>query len=265
MTTGASGRPRYRGTSTETDAIGVQLDSFRIPRQVPRGLLWSSSTGQVLFEPESNRFNLWRRGDARFAFQVPVIDNYESGGFFLSRSGKRFAAVVEGIAQVWSVDPLDTIGRFQSPAAVLTAVAISNDDRRLAARDRRGHLHLWDLESKQLIVEASASAPPREALRAMGELLFSPDGRLLGDAWIETVGRVWDLTANPPTYRDFRGARQLPRAELSPDSQMLAVGDSVERIFEAATGGGFPAGRPSRLRADGCLPATRGRSDLRGK
>ncbi len=227
------------GLVQKLDAWGTPLDSYRaVPTTVP-GALYIDATRNVILAYAANRCELWRRGADRPLLELPRLKDPEAGGFAVSRSGRRCAALIEETAYVWDLDPVEEIARLSSGTTGLTAVALSNDGGRLAARDRAGGLHVWDLASKREVRAVGDAVPARGALHQSGELLFSPDDQMLADAWMEIPGRIWDLRSDPPSPIELsERPGDIRRQSFSPDGHLLAMGDlnGAVRVFDTATG-----------------------------
>ena len=219
---------------------GERLEGFRVIVPTAVGLPVVDARGEYIFKYDTSRYAVWRRSDLQKPMiELPRSSQVESGGFFVSRSGRRFAAIDDGAAIVWNTDPFTEACRFVNAAGGFFGLAISNDDRRLAARDRLGGLHVWDIESKQRVIMAPGGGSARENLRSIGGLLFAPDDRRLADGWEETAGRIWNLGASPPGFVELSerpGSHRI--LSFSPDGQRLAVGDmgGELRVFDAASG-----------------------------
>lgn len=222
------------------DEVGARLDSYQVAFPNAIGLPFIDAHGTFVFKYDKRRYMVWRRGAGdRSLIELPKMLNVDAGSVFATRSGRRFAAVIDGGAAVWSTDPPAELARFVAEGVDLNAVAISNDDRRLAARDHFGGLHVWDIESKNRLVGTRASAPSREFLHNGGAIVFSPDDRRIADGWEEANGRIWDLRRDPPTFMELSERPGSHRLQcFSPNGDLLAVGDLEGRlrIFDSRTG-----------------------------
>lgn len=232
------------------DESGVRLESYRVTLPNRIGFPKLNASGSTLINYDGTRFGIWRHdaGDQRLmALPESLLGLAES----ISPRGQRLAVVTDGTASVWNTNPPAEIGRFSGDAAVV-AVAVSNDDRKLATRDRWGAVALWDIDTGECLAHARPHVPPRDRLHIIGELLFSPDDRLVADAWVEIPGRVWDFGVSPPAVIELSERPGDYRVQcFSPDGSMLAIGDigGALRVFDARTGrrlAGFVA-HPGRI------------------
>jgi WD40 repeat protein len=98
-----------------------------------------------------------------------------------------------------------------------------------------GGIEVWDINTRQRLARGRASPSARNVGHAAGQLVFSPDGRLLADAWLEMAGRIWDLTTDPPAAKELSERSSTHRIQaFSPDASILLVGDlgGAVRIFD---------------------------------
>lgn len=181
-------------------------------------------------------FRTDRLDDAPLVLPLPAAS---PGGPMLDvSSAHHVAAVVDDSVVVWEIDGGAELARFKTPAGQLCAVAVSPEGRRVAARDDRGRVFIWEVATGSRRDGTSASATA-DIKHIGGDLVFSPDGDLLADLWYEIAGRVWNLrseslSATPLAVR----AATYRIATFSPDSRWLAIGDAngVVRIYGSRTG-----------------------------
>jgi eukaryotic-like serine/threonine-protein kinase len=224
------------GLVQRLDPAGQPTESYRVRFAGWRGIPLTDATGTLIYHSDAQHHAIWRRAAGEWpVFELPT--GVES--VCLARSGGRIAAVIDGAAVVWDTDPVAEVARLRSAAGNLCVLALSNDGQRLASRDRLGNLQVWNIASQQCIARAPSVLPPREALHYAGELLFAPDDRWLADAWMDTPGRIWDLSTDPPTGVEFSERPGDYRVQaFTPDGQLLAVGDlgGAVRTFDTRTG-----------------------------
>ncbi len=239
------------GTVQRHDATGACLERFTLAFSGGQGVPLVAADGDLVVRQIGPRCELWRRASPdRPTAVLPDGDTIVGG--HLAADGTRLAVLRDGVAVVWRTEPLTEVARCAVPDGALLAAALSHDGRLLAARDREGGLHVWDVATGRLVRHA-ADDGTRGTLRPSGRLVFSPDDRWLYDGWLAIPGRVWDLSADPPTAVMLAEQCGEDRhAAFSPDGRRLAVGDlgGVLRVFEVATGRRLAAfvAHPGRVR-----------------
>lgn len=252
------------GAVYQVDEFGLRRDAYRLGSRDQPSASAVSRNGDCLVMSQPGRVFVWHRAAAAvpiLVFEPPRLP--EISAICISPTGTRAAAILDGHATVWQTNPLREIARFSVPATELVAVAISNDDDRLAARDRGGALHVWDIESQRCIARSPVVPLDRPPLTHVGDLLFAPDDQRVADSWWAIHGRIWDLRASPPVAIDLAEAPGTYRVlAFSPDGGSLAVGDVVGavRIFDARTGSrtAMFVAHPGRVRSIGFTPDGRG-------
>ncbi len=217
---------------------GDVIDSYRLDFPQARTLPIVAPTGDFALLHDGARFTLWSREGGLLA-ALPAGTGTALNTAAFSRDGRRLAALVDGAAVVWSTRPFAELARVTTDAAPLIATTLSSDGHLLAARDRAGSLHLWDVQTKQRVTTFSRPVPAFATQRTYGDLLFSPDDRWLADARVDTAGCIWDLRADPPLAVELAERPGEYRVQsFSPNGAYLAIGDlaGTLRVFDTATG-----------------------------
>ena len=107
---------------------------------------------------------------------------------FGPRSGRMLTAGEDGRVLLWSANGLTPEEMCQLPAAV-DAIAISDDERYIAAGSRDAVLRVWGLP---MVVKLTEFHGHRQMI---GGVAFSPNGRYVISASEDTTVRMWDLRA----------------------------------------------------------------------
>jgi eukaryotic-like serine/threonine-protein kinase len=225
-----------QGFVQSIDELGRQTDAYRLPLPQARRLPLIDAGGSLVVAFNGRGYSLWRRncGD-RSVLDLPAGAELAC----VNRDGRQLATLADGFAKVWDTDVANQAAEFHGMDSELVAVAVSNLGARFAARERLGGIQVWDVATRRRVACVPNSTPPRPSLHYLGELLFSPDGNRLADAWMESTGRIWDLSTDPPTAIELSERPGDYRVQsFSPDGRLLAVGDlgGAVRIFDADTG-----------------------------
>lgn len=253
------------GTIQHFDFAGRVTESYRIDFPLTRGLPYVSPSGDTVVGFDGSDYFVWQRDKGpAYVQRWPSLAGHEYGTFCFSQRGRLAATLQDGAAIVWDCRPWKKIARFAGPSDRFTATALSPDESRLAARDLRGNIHVWDISSGRRVAFAPRdAASANTVIRNMGELLFSPDGARLADAWMDLRGRIWNLADDPPTFVELaERAGNYAMQQFSPDGSRLAVGDleGTLRIFDAFSGARLRKYVAHTARVRGVVFAPDGRS-----
>ncbi|MGE0482183.1 MAG: hypothetical protein AB7Q17_17130, partial [Phycisphaerae bacterium] len=215
---------------------GTVRESF-VVENATRSVLSVTANAALIVGLEPDQVRLWRRDVAGAAPQLVArlpVEIVAAG-----RTGRRFAGILGQQVIVWDTAPFAERARFSIAAGLSSQVALSNDERRVAARDNHGDILIWEIDEQRLLHQARGATAARTSPLKRGALLFSPDDTLLADAWLETPGRIWDLGSDPPRAVELSDRPGDYRAlAFRGDSRVLAVGDlnGAMRFFDARTG-----------------------------
>jgi WD40 repeat protein len=154
-----------------------------------------------------NESEIWERatGRRRAGF-VQHKMGYEIA--FRRRSPHLITGSWDGTIKAWELGTLRCEGVFRGSLRGVNSLAVSPDDRTLAAGTGEGVIRLWDLNLGQ---EVAALKGHRESV---GQLAFSQDGRLLlsvGEEAVRTVRR-WEA----PLLTEIEAAERARARTASP-------------------------------------------------
>jgi WD40 repeat protein/tetratricopeptide (TPR) repeat protein len=171
---------------------------------------------------------------------------------FNSTGNRLITAGSGSVARIWEVPsgrlvlPLavppdafsDQRDDFSDPA--ISAVALSPDNRRVATEIWTGAVHVWDLESGELL-----HSIPRGGRALLNGLAFTPDGAELAVANASEVPagvNIWNVNEEKRVFVNQLGQQDSwPSAfAFSPDASMFAV--AFQRT-ESPSGGADAAGK----------------------
>jgi WD40 repeat protein len=114
--------------------------------------------------------------------------------------------------------------RFGRPFAnnrgrAILSLAVSRDERLLAAADEDGVIRLWEIASRRLLRSVATHGTHLEALA------FSPDGRMLASAADKSPIKLWKVPTLTPAGRSLRTPDHLFTLNIafSPDGRTLAA------------------------------------------
>ena len=170
----------------------------------------------------------------RRPFHVP-------GGWDISISadGTIFTTVgVKGLVRLWDAATGESVGTIADDMDV-GAMAFSPAGSTIAIvhaeGETNGTVELWD------VAEGSRIATfPVEGLmkRWNGEIVFSPDGRLLASGGWDGVAHIWDVRTEKLVRELDLGEAGAFTLDFSPDGRVLAVGgwSPVASLWDVATG-----------------------------
>jgi WD40 repeat protein/transcriptional regulator with XRE-family HTH domain len=141
----------------------------------------------------------------------------------ISRSGQYWAAASQrGEVRVWREAGQTLHLVWQAHTDMVTSIAFSPDERRLASGSLDNSLKLWDVESRALLWTGWQTNGPNC-------LAFAPDGSLLASGGFDATVRLWDARSGTPL-------EELPHPGVvfslawSPDGRLLASGDFAGTI-----------------------------------
>jgi WD40 repeat protein/tetratricopeptide (TPR) repeat protein len=162
----------------------------------------------------------------------------------LAPDGRRVLTVsLDGVVRVWDLatdDPTSVPVRLSGapPAKSLyltgeRVVALTPDGRRLAWTR-------WPDHAARLIDTGTGreTAGPLAHAAWIGQLAFSPDGRLVVTASADKTARIWNAATGAAVGQPLRHADHVRHAAFDPAGRRVATAsvDRTARIWDAATG-----------------------------
>lgn len=189
--------------------IGTREQVAQFPQEHKRvtRVVLSTDGALVGVAFNDNESEIWERatGRRRAGF-VQHKMGYEIA--FRRRSPHLITGSWDGTIKAWELGTLRCEGVFRGSLRGVNSLAVSPDDRTLAAGTGEGVIRLWDLNLGQ---EVAALKGHRESV---GQLAFSQDGRLLlsvGEEAVRTVRR-WEA----PLLTEIEAAERARARTASP-------------------------------------------------
>ncbi len=136
----------------------------------------------------------------------------------ISRSGQYWAAASQrGEVRVWREAGQTLQMVWQAHTDIVTSIAFSPDERRLASGSIDNSVKLWDVESRALLWSGWHT-------KGTTCLAFAPAGDLLASGGSEATVRLWDAKLGT-TLEELPHPGAVLSLAWSPDGRLLASGD----------------------------------------
>jgi WD40 repeat protein len=180
--------------------------------------------------------------------EVGRLDGHTDGindVLVLSDGVTAISAAIDNTIRIWNIAEQRELHRLNSQGADADAVAlaISPDERLLAAAHSRGAVTVWDLESREIVHRFSG--PPYQ----IRDVAFVPDTTLIASITIDEGLSLWDYKSETEVGRYHALANANGLAAL-PDGAHLLIGFfsgrvALVRVRDGAVSqefGGHPGG-----------------------
>jgi WD40 repeat protein len=249
LTRDGTGAVKAWALANEEDPRLVQ----RVNHTAPLGVMGFNGPVDALLigggqlDPSAGEAHVWELNTSRQRVMV-LRDDFEILAVAFGPDG-RIAATGSGLQTddpakrqgnvcVWDLATGRLLGQPNHVSAIVRAVAVSPDGRRVLAGYSDGTARLLEAATAQPVgADWSVSSPVRE-------VAFSPDGLRAAVTCANGTARIWDSTTGRPIGPPLRHSNnQVIGATFSPDGRWLATGcrGNMARIWDVATG--RPAGR----------------------
>jgi len=259
--------PLVLGDASVSSGVGLSGDGrfaavLSVPDQVSTNSvsIWDLATRQVvrtLAVTVGNRSPIWSPDDSRVALAGPVtpsgapktleIVDLRTGqirqlsdgnwvAWYTFSPDSRLLALVDGVGHldIWDV----TTGHLVAPEVSfgtitnLGPLAFSPDGKDLAVANtgNEGQVSILQVPSERVVSELT------DHTRQVNGIAYSPDGRLLATASLDSTTRVWDAHTGLP-LRLLIHPDGVNNVTFSPTSEQVATLDlaGVLRVWDACT------------------------------
>ncbi len=151
--------------------------------------------------------------------------SFSADGAYLASGGGDWTV------RVWKVDSGEEVTRLVGHDNVVPGVAWSPDGRMIASCDEGGALRVWDWAKG----EGRMLGRPTTRLYRVS---FHPDGKRIGVAGSDGLGRVWRIDRDEPPMLLVGHHGEVNEVRFSPDGKWIATGgnDATVQLWHAATG-----------------------------
>ncbi|MDX8393590.1 MAG: hypothetical protein R8K21_03280 [Mariprofundales bacterium] len=130
----------------------------------------------------------------------------------------------DGVVTAWDANDGNVVEQVDF-GSVITTLAISSNNRLLAAGNNKGEILLWDLDKRKLHRRFTGSAGRINAL-----YFTNNDNKIISSTDNDALLRVWDIPNNSYSY-DLPSPSWSPmRVAMSSDTKLLALasGDTID-------------------------------------
>lgn len=140
------------------------------------------------------------------------------------------SALIAGPAELRAAD-LPAARVLVASADLTSTVVQLNEGKRVAAGNKSGAIHVWDIATGQ---EVQTLQGPAEEITA---LAVSPDGALLASAGRKATACIWDLKTFKLTHR-IKLARIAGHASFTPDGRfvLFSMQADVIQVYDVQSG-----------------------------
>ncbi len=173
--------------------------------------------------------------DAETGEQIVELEGYSSGSFAYFPDGKTLAfnsnaAKEQGVVRFLDISTGTTEEALTAPSGRIYNLSFSGDGSVLAASGSEENVHLWDVETREILQTV-------EAVGYFHALALSPSGESIAVAGEDSIARVWSAKNGALTGKMIGHEGAVHALAYSPDGQHIATGgkDGTVRIWSAKT------------------------------
>ena len=167
--------------------------------------------------------------------KVAELNDYSPTSFAYSPDGKTLAfnnsaANQQGVVRFLDISTGEASDAFTSPSGRASELAFSQDGTFLAAAGRGGSVHLWDVETKEILRTVKSGG-------AVYALALSPSGGSIAVGGKDSMVRVWSVGNGVLRGKMVGHEGAVHDVAYSPDGRRIASAgkDGTARIWNAKT------------------------------
>ncbi|MCM0592891.2 MAG: hypothetical protein ACFKPT_12600 [Gloeotrichia echinulata GP01] len=133
---------------------------------------------------------------------------------------------------------------------VIKAITISPNSQRIISSSRDGNVHVWDINSGQMLIEFLCHPFVKDRFRDIDSIAITPDAERIITASADYSLKIWELKqikigktgqiiVRPSLYKDLIGhADEVKSVVITPDGKRAISGskDGTVKVWDIATG-----------------------------
>lgn len=198
---------------------GKELNSLAGHSNIVTDVAWSPDGGRFASTSWDRKAIEWEAATGKLLYELPGHGDFIDDATF-SPDGKTLVTASEDkSAMVWDVGPSREVLAVQQPYALLPA-GYNADRKHFATVDAHGEVKIWDAKTLQSLQTLDSNIE----ISGFGQLILSPDQKLVAAGTQPTTMTVWDLTSGKQIFTLTPGKDGFATgASFSPDSSRLAV------------------------------------------
>ncbi|QDT13195.1 c-type cytochrome domain-containing protein [Stieleria marina] len=178
----------------------------------------------IAFSPRGDRIatggyrtvRLWKKKPPRKIYDTPLS---RSSGMVVKSPDASQVALVNAIGdiEVWSLQPEQRNFVLRNSGGVITGMAWSQKNNRLASCDDQGWLSIWDAGSGKLIAGENTG-------QSFRSLAVSEDGTLVVTVSADGKPQLWEWKSSDPKQSSIV-KKPMPSLDAIKDASSIALGD----------------------------------------
>jgi WD40 repeat protein len=249
---------KYLATASEDKTIKIwDLKSSGEAQILEHGGLLPDS--RSFFSPDGKHLavtsydhapTIWDLKSGVQTIKLPGTKPSYTGAF--SPNGKRLAAIYgnaqESSVTIWDLEGKKEVLTIDNQGSVVANLAFSPDGKSLATTSySNNNIKVWNAESGKetatlfgfyksvdTVINTGSNAWSVKKNRGNSCVVYSPNGKLLATAALDTTARIWDLETKRPVFSLKGDMSRINSVAFSPDGKFLATESSIGNRIRAA-------------------------------